>query len=68
VLHELINQKELVMLEKLSQQCLKISELVLLFLIETVIVIIEELRHSLNELEKVELSFKRSYAIYLYNL
>jgi hypothetical protein len=58
VLPELINQKELVMLEKLSQQCLKISELVLLFLIETVIVIMEELRHLLNELEKVEFSFR----------
>jgi len=56
--HELINQKELEMLEKLSQQCLKISELVLLYLIETVIVIIEELRHLLNELEKVEFSFR----------
>jgi hypothetical protein len=58
VLHELINQKELEMLEKLSQQCLKISELVLLFLIEMVIVTMEELRHLLNELEKVEFSFK----------
>jgi hypothetical protein len=58
VLHELINQKELEMLEKLSQQCLKISELVLLFLIEMVIVTMEELRHLLNELEKVEFSFR----------
>jgi hypothetical protein len=49
VLNELQNLKELEMLEKLSQQCLKISELVLLFLIETVIVIMEELKHLLNE-------------------